>query len=146
MNYELRIREKGFTLIELLIVIVIIGILAAMILANFVGVRQRARDGRRKSDLRQIQSAVELYRADKGSYPSSVTCGGTIQNADASVTYLKIIPCDPSGSAWTQYTYSQGGGYTLVACLENANDSEADKQPPSNSCLGTGVKYTLTNP
>ncbi|MDP2672104.1 MAG: type II secretion system protein, partial [Candidatus Daviesbacteria bacterium] len=51
---------RGFTLIELLVAIAIIGILSSFLLSNFVGVRQRARDGVRKSDLRQIQSALEL--------------------------------------------------------------------------------------
>lgn len=56
--------SKGFTLIELLVVLVIIASLATLLTANFVGVRQRGRDAQRKSDLRQIQSAFELYRAD----------------------------------------------------------------------------------
>ena len=76
MNKKLRInhlsfiirKSAGFTLIELLVAIGIIGILASFLLANFVGVRQRARDGVRKSDLRQMQSALEMYRADQGQY------------------------------------------------------------------------------
>ena len=56
--------KKGFTLVELLIVVAIIGILSTLLMANFIGVRQRARDAQRKADLRQIQSALELYRSD----------------------------------------------------------------------------------
>ena len=68
--------KKGFTLIELLVVIGIIGILSGLLMANFIGVRQRSRDGTRKSNLSQIQSAVELYRSDQGSYPSPLpACG-----------------------------------------------------------------------
>ena len=66
-----RIGTKGFTLIELLVAISIIGVLSSFLLANFVGIRQRARDGVRKSDLRQIQSALELYRSDQSKYPDS---------------------------------------------------------------------------
>ena len=62
---------KGFTLVELLIVIAIIGVLSALLMANFIGVRQRARDAQRKSDLRQMQSALELYRSDLGLYPTT---------------------------------------------------------------------------
>jgi len=80
-NLEFRIQnselEKGFTLIELLIVIVIIGVLATLLMTNFVGVRQRGRDAQRKSDLRQIQAALELYRADVGQYPEALpVCNG----------------------------------------------------------------------
>src|SRR3990167_9066467 len=60
--------EKGFTLVELLIVIAIVGILSALLMVNFVGVRQRGRDAQRKSDMRQMQSAFELFRSDNGRY------------------------------------------------------------------------------
>lgn len=149
-NLSLIIRKsKGFTLIELLVAIAIIGILSSFLLANFVGVRQRARDGTRKSDLRQIQSALELYRADKGNYPATFpACGSQFDDGAATpVIYMKKIPCDPSGGA-AVYTYSYSDTtkiYSLVACLENYNDSQKD---PTDVCGGAGapVSYTLQNP
>jgi type II secretion system protein G len=151
----------GFTLIELLIVIAIIGVLATLLMVNFVGVRQRARDAQRKSDLRQIQSALEIWRSDNGSYPASAEfspsgfgkCGTPlIKN---STTYMVKIPCDPTNAAPYVYTYvSSGGvqtsaGYTLYSCLENVGDSQKDA--PSNNnlygCTGTtNWSFTLTNP
>ena len=72
-SYSLsRSSGAGFTLIELLVVIAIIGILTTFLVANFVGVKSRARDGQRKSDLRNIQAALEIYRSDKSVYPSSI--------------------------------------------------------------------------
>ncbi len=141
--------QKGFTLIELLVAISIIGILSSFLLANFVGVRQRARDGVRKSDLRQIQSALELYRSDQGSYPTSLpACKLPLQNSPPTVTYMQKIPCDPSSGA-AVYTYSVGAGnttYSLIACLENANDSQKDSSVASACTSTTNISYTLTNP
>lgn len=155
LKLQLKIKnfERGFTLIELLIAIGIIGILSSFLLANFVGVRQRSRDGVRKSDLRQIQSALEFYRSDKGFYPSVPlysTCNSSLQDSSTPpVIYMKKIPCDPSTG--TIYTYDSPSGnttYFLTACLENGNDSQKDS-PANSVCIGigkTGISYTLQNP
>ena len=77
MNQESRIknlnRENGFTLIEILIAIAIVAILVSFMMPNFVGIRTRARDTRRKSDLSQIQKALELYKSDQNppAYPAT---------------------------------------------------------------------------
>lgn len=137
-------RKNGFTLIELLVVVAIIGILASLIMANLVGIRQRARDAQRKSDLRQVQSAAELYRSDTGSYPTTAQYPACGQSLIAnSTTYMKAIPCDPlSGSAYV-YTSATGTTYTLVACLENGSDSQKDS---TNSCASGTYSFTVTNP
>lgn len=140
-------QQKGFTLIELLIVIAIIGILAALLLVNLIGIRQRARDAQRKSDLRQIQSAIELYRADSGSYPTSLsTCGQSLTGSGASPsTYMQKIPCDPLTGG--SYTYSSAGStYSLIACLENSNDSQKDGTNVSPCNGTTNFSFTVTNP
>jgi len=141
--------QRGFTLIELLVAISIIGILSSFLLANFVGVRQRARDGVRKSDLRQIQAALELYRSDQATYPDDPlpTCGDPLQDkSNPPVIYMKKIPCDPSTAA--VYTYSSPSGnatYSIIACLENGNDSQKDATDACGSA-GAPVSYTLQNP
>jgi general secretion pathway protein G len=155
-DLDLRIykRDRGFTLIELLIVIAIVGVLSALLMANFIGVRQRARDSQRKADVRQIQSALELYRSDNSSYPSasnlnncSSGCTGSSSCFGNSPTcntiYLNRVPVDPLGGTWV-YTYSpSGGGYTLFACLENAADSQKDTNRHA-SC--TTASFTVANP
>ncbi len=133
----------GFTLIELLIVVAIIGVLATLLMANFIGVRQRARDAQRKSDLRQIQSALEIYRADNSSYALSLpSCG--LPFVYNGTTYMQKVPCDALGGS---YAFSSAGTtYLITACLENTNDSQKDTAnvPPCNGT--TNWSYTVQNP
>ncbi|RJQ37117.1 prepilin-type N-terminal cleavage/methylation domain-containing protein [Candidatus Microgenomates bacterium] len=154
-NLKFKIKNScdGFTLIELLIVIVIIGILSTFLMANFIGIRQRARDSQRKSDIRQIQSALEMYRADQGTYPLSASfspCDSPFTSGN-SVTYMQKIPCDPIDRTSSYVYTSNGATYSIVACLENSNDQELDKDGSNNpiSCTGSSSnrwQYTVTNP
>jgi general secretion pathway protein G len=136
--------SKGFTLIELLVVISIISLLSALLLSNFVGVRQRGRDGQRKSDLRQIQSALELYRADNGTYLATLPeCGQSITNQAGTATYMKKVPCDPlSGQAYSYVPSNDSFSYMLSACIENDGDSQKDTEVIS----GCVTSFSLTNP
>lgn len=65
-------RQKGFTILEILVVIVIIGILAAIALPKFAGVREDANVAVTKSNLKSIQTAVERYQLDTGTYPDGL--------------------------------------------------------------------------
>lgn len=140
--------KRGFTLVELLVVIAIIGILSTLLTANFIGVRQRGRDSQRKSNLRQIQSALELYRADQAGYPATSSfpaCGGAFTNTNGTTTYMQKVPCDPSGGSYT-YSSTDTTRYTLIGCLENSNDSEKDATNVAPCNGTTNFSYTLTNP
>lgn len=65
--------RAGFTIVELLIVIVVIGILAALVISTYAGVQARARDAKRAADLSAIAKALEAQYAVKGEYPGTVT-------------------------------------------------------------------------
>jgi len=66
-------RERGFTLIELMVVIVIIAILAAVALPNFMGATERARESAVRSAVKTIQTALEMYATDnQGYYPGDI--------------------------------------------------------------------------
>lgn len=70
--------EKGFTLIELLIVVVIIGILAAIAIPQFASTKEKAFDAGAKSDLRNLMTGEEAYFSDFQAYTSTtVSAGGT---------------------------------------------------------------------
>lgn len=145
MNKDMK--QRGFTLIELLVVISIIAILTTLLMANFVGVRQRGRDAQRKSNLYNIQAALELFKSDAGLYPYS---GGTAFPACNTAltynnsTYMSKVPCDPQGGDYT-YVSTDGTSYTLYACLENESDSQRTSAPtnPNPTCT---TYFVLTNP
>lgn len=148
--------RKAFTLIELLVVVSLIGILATLVLANMNSARERARDATRKSDLRNIQTALRLYYNDVGRYPAGTStftaCGtgapvactyGQIWSKD-SIVYMSILPDDPLTTAPTQdyvYTYINDDDYTLRACLENRSDSKG-VAVPATTCTSL-LKYEV---
>jgi general secretion pathway protein G len=67
---SLKRTSRGFTIVELLIVIVVIGILAALVIVTYNGIQQRARDTERKTDIKGMQGQFEAYWADNAKYPT----------------------------------------------------------------------------
>ena len=139
---------KGFTLIEIILVMALIGIMAtvALTLIDPVAQFRKSRDVQRKTDLRQIQSALELYRADQSAYPDALpACGAKL--AFATATYMQKIPCDPVTKNGYQYEHTIGTAtYSLVACLENIKDPQIDNPNNSSVCSGNTTSYTVNNP
>ena len=89
--------SRGFTLIELLVVISIIGLLSSFLLASLSQARGKARDAKRKSELKQLQTALELYYSDNSGYP--VDCWNTSPTnyiPGLAGTYITVLPRDPS--------------------------------------------------
>ena len=125
-------KKQGFTLIELLVVIAIIGLLSTLSILALNQARARARDAKRIADVKQIQTALELYYNEVGDYPATVTVGSPIVSPGGNV-YLAAVPsaptpidgaaCTPTANftqyAYTRYGTAQGGtaSYTLTYCL-----------------------------
>ncbi len=111
-------QKKGFTLIELLVVVAIIGLLSTLSIVALNTARAKARDARRVSDIKQIQTALEVYLSENGTYPTST--------AALSPTFIVQVPVQPTPSndgscatGATDYVYNSAsaGTYTLTYCL-----------------------------
>jgi len=135
--------NPGFTLIELLVVIAILGVLATVGLGSFQSSRAKTRDAQRKSDLSQIQRALEMYYNDKGEYPSSIPEAGNEWEDSSGTLYMKSVPGDPRGG---NYCYeSDGTYYKIYAKLENTKDPKII-EPDSLECSATdGYNYGVSS-
>lgn len=178
-NYKFILSPKffnfGFTLLELIIVIAILGILATFLIGNFTTSQKKARDAQRKSDLRQIQEALEMYLNDKGVYPAAssgkiIGCGtcGNLPSAcnwdsqsefrdtipsGCGTTYMKKLPKDPlNNQNYYYWASTDQKSYKLYACLENVNDPRIITPSESVNCGGCngscnyGVASSNTTP
>jgi prepilin-type N-terminal cleavage/methylation domain-containing protein len=127
----MKTNQKGFTLIELLVVIAIIGLLSTLSIVALNTARARSRDARRVSDVKQVQTALEMYYNEMNTYPTTASISTTspIKGTGASSTYMTLFPTAPlpvdggCTAANNQYVYTQtdaGASYTLTYCLGGA--------------------------
>jgi general secretion pathway protein G len=133
--------RRGFTLIELLVVIAIIGILSSIILASLNTARRKGRDARRVSDLKQLQTALELYFDAGQAYPVSTTQANAVTALSALTSggQMASIPDDPLGGAY-HYVYkttASGSYYCLGSTYEGS-------PAPASSCNTTTLGSSLT--
>lgn len=153
---------EGFTLIELLVVIAVLAGFIAMLVPNFMQIRVKSRDVRRKGDLKGIQKALELYKQSQTTpvYPTALPVPPCSSLTDANlVVYMQTVPQEPLTQCNTvgakNYYYARDatdpGKYVLYACLENPNDLEkvtcpGDFTPITGFTCSTGKCYQLIEP
>ncbi|MFK0089236.1 type II secretion system major pseudopilin GspG [Pseudomonas sp. NPDC090755] len=114
----MRAQQRGFTLIEIMVVVVILGVLAALVVPQIMNRPDQAKVTAARSDIQAISMALDIYKLDNHGYPS------TQQGLDALVSkpsgtplarswnpggYLKRLPVDPWGNAY-QFIVPGGEG------------------------------------
>jgi prepilin-type N-terminal cleavage/methylation domain-containing protein len=146
--------RKGFTLIELLVVIGIIALLSTLAVVALNNAREKSRDAKRVADVKQIQTALELYFQDQNAYPVEAVAinlgespndvldaGGFVDAAATAPTYMGQVPDNqgPGGSNYVYTAAAPGSTYSIVFDLEgntgNLQDgADADAIP---TCTAT---------
>jgi prepilin-type N-terminal cleavage/methylation domain-containing protein len=130
MFISLSSKKKGFSLVELLIVIAIIGIITTVVLANVARAKANSRDGKRITDISQLQLALALYLDKNEQYP----IGNSIATLSALIApdkFVDKIATDPINDSLHKYGYtSDGFSYCLGASLENTADPRIETPIP----------------
>ena len=128
--------KKGFTLIEILVVIAILGIIIGVFFPNLNEFRRRARDQRRKADIKAIVEALEMYKQNQApeTYPPDLLITPGEIWEDVRATYIKSFPRDPLFNAkseeyYYRYVLIDTLEYYVGACLEDETDPDG-KAPP----------------
>lgn len=122
-NPKTRRRNAGFTLIEIMVVVVILGILAAVVVPNIMGKPEEARVAAAKQDIRAIEAALNMYKLDNFYYPSTQQGlealvqkpGGDPPAKNWREPYLKKLPNDPWGNPYQYITPGSHGEFDLFS-------------------------------
>lgn len=135
---SLKNKQSGFTIVELLIVIVVIGILAALVITTFNGIQQKGRDTERQTDIKAIHGQLEAYYAQNGNYPTLAE----IDTAAEATTLFKGLDkealSDPQANPKT---------YVLVSApAAKAYSYQVFESDGTTNCTVAAncAKYTLT--
>lgn len=128
--------QRGFTLIEIMVVVVIIGILAALITPSVIGRVDDARISAAQSDLQAIGNALDLYRLDNLGYPTTSQGLEALTSKPSGVPepvnwnpegYLKRLPRDPWGRDYVYISPGSDGLFDLYSLGPDGRDGSGDE-------------------
>ncbi|MFQ5901313.1 MAG: type II secretion system major pseudopilin GspG [Thermodesulfobacteriota bacterium] len=134
-DIESRRRTEGFTLIELIVVMIIIGLLAALVAPRFFGKVEKSRQRAAQAQIELFGTALDQFRLDVGKYPTSAEGLNVLRTAPGGVEkwdgpYLKKeVPKDPWGNPYIYTSPGTQGDYDLVSYgADGSPGGEAENQ------------------
>ena len=108
--------QRGFTLIEIMVVVVILGLLAAIVAPNIIGNIDKAATSRAKQDIRQIETALKLYRMENFKYPSSDEgLAALVTPGESGQSFLDRVPTDPWDNVYQYRNPGQQGEFDVFS-------------------------------
>ncbi len=118
-------QSRAFSLVELLVVITIIAMLIGIVLAKMDTARLQGREAKRKSDIKQLQIALQLYYVDHGNYPAGcwryLEANGEDYIPGLAPTYIAKLPHDPSGGTCPSGIGNNSNLRTYYYCSDGHN-------------------------
>jgi prepilin-type N-terminal cleavage/methylation domain-containing protein len=139
-------KSFGFTLVELLVVMSIIAILTSITVGTFVESQKKSRDVSRKANLKSLSEAINLYYADNGLFPATISFGVGLTKSDGTI-YMKKTPKEASsGMLELKYEVSSTNkSFRLYTNLENDDDKDCYQPSCPNYSVSTGCCYSITS-
>jgi general secretion pathway protein G len=124
MHNPTRLNQRGFTLIEIMVVVVILGILAAVVVPRVLDRPAQARRTKAAADIKGIESALGMFKLDNGFFPSTDQGlkalvdkpeTGRIPKRYPPGAYLKKVPIDPWGNEYAYLSPGANDDYEIVS-------------------------------
>jgi general secretion pathway protein G len=127
LNQPIQRRDAGFTMIEILLVMVIIGILAAVAVPRLTGNVEKAKNNAAKQGVAVIEGAIDVYEVDNGKLPDSLQ-GLITKGSEANWNGPYLRKAEGLKDPWgTEYQYTkQGNNYTVVSAGPDLNFGGSD--------------------
>lgn len=120
-NIKTRRKDSGFTIVELLVVIVVIGILAAITIVSYTGITTKANTAAAKQNASSVAAAADAYFAENQTYPASGSLSSGTVKVPSSVAIIATIPALATPASITYIQVSTG------YCIEYWDSSTAQK-------------------
>jgi len=148
---SLKKNDQGFTIVELLIVIVVIGILALLVITTYGGIQAKARNAKRQTDVKTLQTQIEAFFSQNGYYPNLTDMNSATWRAANMKSLDSGAIQDPSGSCTASATPGTcfGGSGSGVAKQYQYQAFQSDGATTCDGASGpttdqTCAQYTLT--
>ena len=137
----MKLHSKGFTIVELLIVIVVIGILAAITIVSYSGISTRAENTKTISGIEKYAKALQIYATNTGAYPiTSYPCLGPLGSKCSDISSSPTNTCAGSGSATANATFD-----TAIKSVLNTMPELSTQSMDCNGNLYSGAFYSSSN-